>query len=139
MTAIYTPTDVYTFAGDGNVDKLIIALNQGDNSINWFKDVVRGSTAFHLAAKKGYKNIVEILLDRGIDINSKDNYGYTALHIATSHGRMNIVEMLLDRGNDNNSKNNNGCTALHSAAIHGNMNIVEILSLIHISEPTRPY
>ena len=149
MTTIYTPKDVYKFAKDGNVDELIIALNQGNNSTNWYKDVYdRGNTALHWAAKKGNMNIVEILLDRGIEINSKTNDGETALHIAASSGNMNIVEILLDRGIDINSKDNDGWTALHWAASNGDMNIVEILldrgidinlSLIHISEPTRPY
>ena len=125
---------VYNFARDRNVDELIIALNQVDNSSNWY----RGndcSTALHWAASNGNMNIVEILLDRGIDINSKDTYGNTALHYAAMNGKMNIVEILVDRGIDINSKNNIGWTALHLAAMNGYTNIVEMLldlSLIHI-------
>ena len=99
MTTIYTPKDVYNFARDGNVDELIIALNQGNNSTNWYGDVL-GNTALHVAAINGHMNIVEILLDRGIDINSKDSIGETALHLAAANGHMNIVEILLDRGID---------------------------------------
>ena len=63
-----TPTDVYQFARDGNVDELIIALNQGDNSTSWYRDN-DGDTALHVAAIEGDINIVEMLLNRGIDIN----------------------------------------------------------------------
>ena len=138
-SVIYTPKDVYNFARDGDVDELIIALNQGDNSSIWYRE--SGWTALHWAALSDNMNIVEILLDRGIDINSKDNNDNTALHLAAIKGNINIVEILLDRGIDINSKGNDGRTALHWAASNGNMNIVEILllSLIHISEPTRPY
>ncbi len=126
MTTIYTPKDVYTFAENGNVDELIIALNQGDNSTNWYRDGF-GWTALHEAARNNHMNIVEILLDRGIDINSKICNGNTALHIAANSCNMNIVEILLDRGIDINSKDNDGNTALHWAARWGYTNIVEIL------------
>ena len=123
-TTRYTPEDVYDFAGDGNVDELIIALNQGNNSTNWYRNLF-GNTALNMAAHHGNMNIVEILLDRGIDINSKDDDGSTALDDAAREGHMNVVEILLDRGIDINSKNNHGSTALHWAARYG-------LSLIHI-------
>ena len=93
MTTKYTPEDVYNFAKDGNVDDLIIALNQGNNSTNWYRDQ-HGNTALHEAALEGYMNIAEILLDRGIDINSKNDNGSTALHWAAMKGNMNIVEIL---------------------------------------------
>ena len=90
-TTIYTPEDVYNFARDGNVDELIIALNQGNNSANWYRSG-NGHTALHYAAYNGSINIVEILLDRGIDINSKTNDGNTALHWATRTDHMNIIK-----------------------------------------------
>ena len=122
MTTKYTPKDVYNFARDGDVEELIIALNQGDNSTNWYKNK-NGHTALHFAAYRGFTNIVEILLNRGIDIISKDNDGDTALHLAAQEGHINIVEMLLNRGIDINSKDNHGYTALHWAAQEGHINI----------------
>jgi len=126
MSTIYSPIDVYNFAENGNVDELIIALNQGNKSINWYRDDY-GSTALHAATRKGYYKIVQILLDRGIDINSKNNSGYTALHEASFVGNVNIVKILLDKGIDTNCKDYNGWTALHLAARYDHMNIVEIL------------
>ena len=41
-----------------------------------------------------------MLLERGFDINSKDNNGGTALHAAARYGRMNAAELLLQRGID---------------------------------------
>ena len=37
-TTIYTPEDVYNFADNGDEDRFIIALNQSDNSTNWYRD-----------------------------------------------------------------------------------------------------
>ena len=125
-TTIYTPQDVYNFAFNGDEDRFIIALNQGDNSTNWYRDD-DGDTACHWAAYRGYINIVEMILDRGFDIHDKDIYDRTILHFASLGGHINIIEMLLERGFDINSKINDGRTALHIAAQFGRMNAVELL------------
>ena len=113
----YTPEDVYTFAGDGNANKLIIALNQGGNSTNWFSDDYLGNTAGHIAIENDNMNCVEILLDNGFDVNSKNNADNTSLHYAAWN----------DRQSDVNSKNSYGITLLHYAALYDRINIVEIL------------
>ena len=125
-TTIYTPEDVYNFARHGDEDRFIVALNQGDNSTNWYRDVI-GSTACHLAAYRGFINIVEMLLDRGFDIHDKDNNGVTILHCASVGDHINIIEMLLERGFDINSKTNRGRTALDDATFSGRMNAAELL------------
>ena len=102
-TTIYTPQDVYSFARDGDEDRFIIALNQGDNSTNWYRNDT-GSTACHWAAVLGYINIVEMILDRGFDIYDKANDGVTILHYASLGDVINIIEMLLERGFDINSR-----------------------------------
>jgi hypothetical protein len=126
-TTIYTPEDVFNFARHGDEDRFIIALNQGDNSTNWYRDDALGYTACHRAAYRGYINIVEMILDRGFDIHDKNNYGWTILHHASVSDHINIIEMLLERGFDTNIKTNNSRTALHAAAHIGRMNAVELL------------
>ena len=125
-TTIYTPQDVFNFARDGDEDRFIVALNQGDNSTNWYRNVI-GSTACHWAAFEGFMNIVEMILDRGFDIHDKNNNGVTILHFASVGDHINIIEMLLERCVDINSKDNGGRTALHSATFMGRMNAVELL------------
>ena len=100
---IYSPEDVYNFADNGDEDRFIIALNQGDNSTNWYRDNI-GMTACHWAALRGYINIVEMILDRGFDIHDKANDGVTTLHYASLVDVINIIEMLLERGFDINSR-----------------------------------
>ena len=122
----YTPEDVYSFTRDGNADQLIISLDQGDNSTNWYRDYI-GDTAGHVAIMHEHINCVEILLDNGYDVNSKNETGSTLLHYA-ANDRINIVEMLLNRGIDINSKDTfSRGTALHYAAHWGNINIVIML------------
>ena len=123
-TTIYTPEDVYNFAKDGNVDELIVALNQGDNSTNWYRNN-NGDTALHLAAYNGYMNCVEMLLNRGIDINSKNNDGWTALHLAAEEGDTNIVEILLNRGIDINSEDIDSYAPVENEDVDEDGNIIE--------------
>ena len=125
-TTIYTPQDVYNFAFNGDEDRFIIALNQGDNSTDWYRGD-NGMTACHWTAVLGYINIVEMILDRGFDIYDKGYTGWTILHYATGGGQTDIIEMLLERGFDINSKTDNGFSALHIAAKIGRMNAAELL------------
>ena len=49
--------------------------------------------------------MVSFLLDRGADMNIKNNDGYTALMSAASKNNESIVTLLVDRGADINIKN----------------------------------
>ena len=44
------------------------------------------STALHIAARKGYRDVVELLLRRGAQVSITTNDGLTALHFVTSNG-----------------------------------------------------
>ncbi|XP_037804508.1 putative ankyrin repeat protein RF_1087 [Penaeus monodon] len=58
------------------------------------------STPVHLAAGEGHEAVLEILLDKGGDVNSKDNNGSTPLHYAARGGCMAVVEALIQKGSD---------------------------------------
>ena len=54
-------------------------------------------TPLHYAAR-GHKNVAELLLDNGADVNAKDKHGNTPLHKATLRGNKDIVELLRKHG-----------------------------------------
>ncbi len=64
------------------------------------------------AAKVGDTNIVQGMLNKGIDVNAKDSGGNTALIWAAWYGHIDTAKLLLDNGADVNIKNNFGDTAL---------------------------
>jgi cytohesin len=53
--------------------------------------------------------VVALLIDKGADVNAKDNQGNTLLHTLSSQ---ELVELLIDKGADVNAKNNKGNTPL---------------------------
>ena len=54
--------------------------------------------ALMIAAINGDTETVEMLIDRGADVNGKDKDGRTALMIAEEFGETEIVNLLREKG-----------------------------------------
>jgi outer membrane protein assembly factor BamB len=55
------------------------------------------------AARKGDVATVKALLDKGVDVNAKSDYGLTALGFAADNGHVEVVKLLLERKADVNA------------------------------------
>jgi cytohesin len=76
----------------------------------------------------GHRDVVEVLLAKGADVNTGNWDGSTPLHRAAMHGRKDIAELLLVKGADLNAKKkSDGWTPLIEAAFHGRRDVVELL------------
>lgn len=94
----------------------------------------KGNTPLHIAASKGYMDIVESLLQSvscdnwNAFINAKTtNRGTTALHAAAENGHSKIVDVLLKNGAKYNAQTRDGETALQ---ISKDPSVRDILKLI---------
>ena len=47
-----------------------------------------------MASEEGHKEIVQLLIEKGIGINKTNIYGYNALHLASSSGYRDIFQKL---------------------------------------------
>lgn len=75
-----------------------------------------GMTALHLAARQGYIETVEALLEAGADVNALSAGDKTSpLLIATINGRFDLGKVLLDHGADPNLASEAGATPLYAA------------------------
>lgn len=72
----------------------------------------KGETLLLWAAKNGHLSVVERLLKRGADIETKDWWGYTPLHRAAEKGHDAVVELLLRSGANREAKTEQGVTIL---------------------------
>ena len=70
---------------------------------------------------------INMLIDEGVDIHTKDSDGYTALVVAIRGKRADVVKALLEAGADVHARNDDGSTALMVAAVFGHVVIVKIL------------
>ena len=69
-------------------------------------------TVLMYAANNGRKEIAELLIAKGADVNIKDKSGYTPLYAAAIDGHWEIAELLIAKGVDVNAKDSIGMTAL---------------------------
>lgn len=84
-------------------------------------------TLLHTAAKKGLKQLILFLIEKGININSQDEDGETPLHYAARKNRPEIINLLLDHGAQINVQDNVKDTPLHIAAMRGHEPIIQLL------------
>ncbi|KAI1174743.1 heterokaryon incompatibility protein-domain-containing protein [Nemania sp. FL0916] len=54
----------------------------------------------HHAAQRGYLTIVELLLEAGADVNSRDYQGKTPIALARKNGHVDVVRFLISAGAD---------------------------------------
>lgn len=66
--------------------------------VDIFKKTRGGVTALHIAAMNAKPEILEELMNRGIDPNSRDFRGMTPLYYAVRDGQVNNVSLLLKKG-----------------------------------------
>ena len=62
-------------------------------------------TALHIAAEEGYKDIAELLLECGADVNFQDGAGDTPLHYAARNFDSEMIHFLVKHGADVNARN----------------------------------
>lgn len=88
-----------------------------------------GHTCLLLAAMKNHRKIIDLLLESGTDINSKDlKTGKTCLHIAAELGNISLVKYLISKRNINlDAKTYAGYTPAEHAYYRHYDSVVEVL------------
>lgn len=86
-----------------------------------------GRTVLHEAAWRRNGKVVQILLDAGADVSTKDYLGETALHVAARCGDVELVMRLLDAGANVAANDNVGWPPLHDAVRYGRYTVVKLL------------
>ncbi|KAM7178912.1 protein phosphatase 1 regulatory subunit 12A isoform 2-T2 [Macrochelys suwanniensis] len=88
-------------------------LNSG--RINDVRHAKSGGTALHVAAAKGYTEVLKLLIQAGYDVNIKDYDGWTPLHAAAHWGKEEACRILVENLCDMETVNKVGQTAFDVA------------------------
>ncbi|XP_008807699.2 poly [ADP-ribose] polymerase tankyrase-2 [Phoenix dactylifera] len=116
----------------GNVDALRLALDNHSGSID--DPVEDGDTVLHLSCLYGYLPCVQLLLQRGANLESKDEEGAIPLHDACAGGFTDIVQYIINfAGSPDcvermlNITDAEGDTPLHHAARGEHLDVIRLL------------
>lgn len=125
LTELDFERGIWSAALNGEVDKIQKYLNSGgdprliDSS---------GYTALHYAARSGCREVCQLLLDFGANVNACTRSGnVTPLQRAAYSGHVDVVKLLLKHGAAVCLQDSDGKTSLHKAVEKGQLRIVEIL------------
>jgi hypothetical protein len=76
------------------------------------KDGPAGASVLHYAVMKGRMPLIDLLISRGADVNSRTRNGTTPLHTAVAYARREVAELLIENGADVNARSTGGATPL---------------------------
>jgi ankyrin repeat protein len=93
------------------VDIMRILLERGANP-NAVTYLVK-NTPLHLAS---CAEAARLLLERGANIEARNDAGSTPLHLAAMHCQVDVARVLIEAGADVNARSNSGATPLHDAS-----------------------
>ncbi len=90
---------------------------------------LKGLTLLHKAAQNNSKDIVELLISKGADVNARDNASTTPLDRSSN---MDVASLLIARGarfsnQEHIAKDNQGMTLLHRAVQNKSKKLAELL------------
>ena len=103
-------------------------LDQGlDVEAQEIEEMVSESDNLCLAATAGHWNVIKLLLERGVDVNTQSEIYGNALQAVATSGDLKIVKLLLERGAHVNAQGGVYGNVLQAAAQSGDLKIVKLL------------
>ena len=87
-------------------------------------------TPLHSAARLGDLEMVQVLLEYGVDVNARTSIGNTPLNFAFHNNRLKdprVARLLIERGADPNTRGYRGLTPLHRALGNGRIEMARVL------------
>jgi ankyrin repeat protein len=89
---------------------------------------VNEETPLSFAAELGHKEMIQLLLDQGADVNESGGFFGNALQTASKNGHLTVVQLLLNHGADVNASGGRFYgNALQAASAEGHEMIVQLL------------
>lgn len=133
--------DIFEAAAVGHIERVREFLKTDPEIINKYSN--DGFPPLGLAAFFGHADIVQLLIEKGADVNapSQNQMQVRPIHSAVAFKdkevACKIAKMLLENGADGKAKQQGGWTPLHGAANSGSEKLVTLL-MSHGANPAEP-
>lgn len=112
---IPTPLEQAAEQGDLRTVKRLVAEGASLRA----EDTAHGKTPLYFAATADKAEMTRFLIQKGADVNARDDSGETALHEVAYSGHLKVARLLLDHGAAVNLRSHDGSTPLHQAVYLG--------------------
>ncbi|KAM3930010.1 ankyrin repeat and SOCS box protein 3 isoform 2-T2 [Leptodactylus fuscus] len=120
---VTTPLFLAVESGCEAVVKLLLRYKANVNGPHSYS----GWNPLHQASLMEHTDLIQLLLENGVNKESKDDFGITPLFIAAQYGKYESVKLLLSRGADVNCQAKDKATPLFIAAQEGHEKCAELL------------
>ncbi|MCP3139139.1 ankyrin repeat domain-containing protein [Pyxidicoccus xibeiensis] len=133
--ALRSRRDLVATIRQGDASRVEALLRRRPEALVQAREAVRGP--LQAAAAVGRRDIVDVLLARGVDPAGIDGWGQSALHVAALHGHADLVRRFVELGVDVNQRAGRatsdkvparpGATAFHFACGAGQLAALEVV------------
>ena len=134
---VYSSNDPSVLSEGGSVSRSqclppdIVPPSLDDEDHEAYEQVVSppdiGNISLQKACIEGYPDVIQSLIDRGVDVNERGDTHETPLAVASGSGNLEATKILIKNGADVNSRDKYGWTPLHHASQHGHFETVRLL------------
>ena len=126
------PTPIYyaSLLGLDQTLRALISIWQDETEVSKQINAKGGKfrNALQAASFSGQNDVIQLLLDRGVDVNAQGGFFGNALQAASSLGRIQIVQLLLEKGAHVNAQGGGFYrNALQAASYNGRDEVVRLL------------
>jgi len=119
--------EIHKAAATGDLNK-VRTLIEADPALVEARDG-RGCTPLYTACIRNQVAVANFLIDRGADLNARNNWNLTPLHGANGvYGQdVELIKRLIAEGADVNARGSRNETPLYWAAARGNLTVAKVL------------
>jgi ankyrin repeat protein len=128
-------SSIHSDVNEGNIEAVKEYLAAGGD-VNAKHDMLGLQlTPLYVAASQGYKEISELLIANGADVNPKDENVMAPLRVAAELGHKEVVELLIAKGADVNG-DMGGWTPLDLVAVKKSQSGLDLATINGLTEIT---